>query len=278
MSMEFTSWNPRYLEHHGIKGQKWGVRRYQNEDGTLTALGKLRGGREARKENRNLKKTLADEKKYRKEYSKERLRAQKRAIKDDKYREAIADLEAHRLNMDPERTKEWFDALEAGRRAADNIMWYKYGDRGYNNIVNKQASGEKIAKSILGSLSKRGVSIANNGRRWQEMLDKENGRAPSGQNAFEGETAKSTLYLLQAQREIENKRRNDRREQKLTKYTTRRDNHLKSSKVMDHYRQQAEKEGKKGGEAWTNYKMLAERGARKASRYQKKIDRITRRR
>lgn len=32
------------LTHHGIKGQKWGVRRYRNEDGTLTEAGKRRYG------------------------------------------------------------------------------------------------------------------------------------------------------------------------------------------------------------------------------------------
>ncbi len=31
-----------YLAHYGIKGQQWGIRRYQNEDGTLTEEGKLR--------------------------------------------------------------------------------------------------------------------------------------------------------------------------------------------------------------------------------------------
>ena len=31
-----------YLYHHGILGQKWGVRRYQNADGILTAEGKTR--------------------------------------------------------------------------------------------------------------------------------------------------------------------------------------------------------------------------------------------
>lgn len=31
-----------YLEHHGIKGQRWGVRRFQNEDGSLTPLGEKR--------------------------------------------------------------------------------------------------------------------------------------------------------------------------------------------------------------------------------------------
>ena len=36
--------NERELYHHGIKGQKWGIRRYQNPDGTLTTLGRKRQG------------------------------------------------------------------------------------------------------------------------------------------------------------------------------------------------------------------------------------------
>ena len=33
---------PSYLIHYGIEGQKWGVRRFQNEDGTYTDEGNLR--------------------------------------------------------------------------------------------------------------------------------------------------------------------------------------------------------------------------------------------
>lgn len=48
--------NDNHLEHHGIKGQKWGVRRYQNPDGSLTEEGKKRAHRdEYEKENPTLR-------------------------------------------------------------------------------------------------------------------------------------------------------------------------------------------------------------------------------
>lgn len=36
--------NATYLAHHGIKGQKWGVRRFQNPDGSFTDEGRRRYG------------------------------------------------------------------------------------------------------------------------------------------------------------------------------------------------------------------------------------------
>ena len=36
------------IEHHGIPKMRWGVRRYQNKDGTLTEAGKKRYARDAR--------------------------------------------------------------------------------------------------------------------------------------------------------------------------------------------------------------------------------------
>ena len=36
------------LYHHGIKGQRWGIRRFQNKDGSLTRLGQKRADRQAK--------------------------------------------------------------------------------------------------------------------------------------------------------------------------------------------------------------------------------------
>lgn len=45
--------NHNELYHAGIRGMKWGVRRYQNKDGTLTDAGKKRYARDAREKEYN---------------------------------------------------------------------------------------------------------------------------------------------------------------------------------------------------------------------------------
>lgn len=59
--MEYTAVDvdvgENFIEHHGILNMKWGRRRFQNPDGTLTPEGKIRYSREKRKQAaKNLKK------------------------------------------------------------------------------------------------------------------------------------------------------------------------------------------------------------------------------
>ena len=102
------------LQHYGIKGQKWGIRRYENEDGTLTEEGRARyraDAAEARKDLASTAKNL-DTKIYPNQgkYMKSKL------FSGHKYRK----LEKHILKNTKRESKEFDDALRDADRLKEN--------------------------------------------------------------------------------------------------------------------------------------------------------------
>ena len=124
-----------YLAHHGIKGQKWGLRRYQNSDGSLTeegrkhyGVGPERNSKEERalraKAERAERKAVAKAAKAEKKAAK---KAEKTALKKAKSREEkmefIRDhpkqIYRFRKELSEEDLKELMSKIEFDRKVKD---------------------------------------------------------------------------------------------------------------------------------------------------------------
>ena len=96
------------LYHHGIKGQKWGVRRFQNEDGSLTGAGERRYNSGSFRGSLNRAKAKiysVNEKHYAKRGNKIMANANKLAKEQMLKKADEADKEKQRLKNDPEHQK-----------------------------------------------------------------------------------------------------------------------------------------------------------------------------
>ena len=102
------------LKHWGILGMHWGVRRFQNEDGTLTEEGRIRYG----------VKTAAETRKrsYSKKYETLKQKGKNRTVKEEKY----------------------FKILEKGKKYVENRVLDPSKNEPFN-LFSKEFWAERIA-------------------------------------------------------------------------------------------------------------------------------------
>lgn len=103
------------LAHHGIKGQKWGVRRFQNPDGTLTTIGKLRKRNDFYNTEQEVIKKCSNTAQPFKKSSIDISTIKSRAAVDDKDAYALASLANKKFDeaskVEPRITKDIIDAV-----------------------------------------------------------------------------------------------------------------------------------------------------------------------
>lgn len=174
------------LAHHGIKGMKWGIRRYQNADGSLTPEGKAKyysadgkrlTGAGRRWQVRERKKYYKDRYKGAKDSLKDARKAYKSGEIDYKqykgkkryYKEkrnnAYNDLNTMRLPFATAGQKLHYDKLDRNKKT---LMRYGLGAQ---NAAIGYAIGKAVTKGADYAINKGVSAYANNQKQKQEYHD-----------------------------------------------------------------------------------------------------------
>jgi hypothetical protein len=149
------------LYHYGVKGMKWGIRRYQNENGTLTSAGKKRAKQEYKEDNktayelgktatiyghaaaRSLNRTTKLENKLHKQYAKDPNVSSRRTQSLKNKWEA-----SYETTMD---LGEKYKKLHDNAKSHCNYLIKKYGKEAVSEIKyteKKLQKGEHSLKSV----------------------------------------------------------------------------------------------------------------------------------
>ena len=195
------------IEHHGVKGQKWGVRRYQYENGLLTPEGRRRLGFDPKgglQTKRQFKKALnrADDLLADTAYSKHKAQTKydKVSSKAEKLKSKMSkrddggsnrqNKKLDRLNKKASELKSTINATDATTKQINNLVNKTINDavkKGYTikskEVIKDAEYGRHVAAAYFGGAVHEGASYAwtrgsmNVGKRYKVSNTKEGKKA-----------------------------------------------------------------------------------------------------
>ena len=142
-----------YLYHHGILGMKWGIRRYQNADGTLTAAGKKRYNQLESQAKKYDAEAAEDDRKA--AHAKTALSDMNKNGRKSKYYEEFEnpdyDSTLKSAKSSAKFDKEYYtDVAKYDRAIVKNIRETKCGEKSLVEITNRKNTISKGATAIVG--------------------------------------------------------------------------------------------------------------------------------
>lgn len=129
----YNSYSNEELCHYGIKGQKWGIRRYQNEDGSLTDAGKKKYSHAGaiKRELNNTDQTIAELKRSKAmaEYRKDKALSKGQKENAKNFEKQIKDYDK-RINEGKDITKKLISVAEKQNMYVTSKECMRYADQG----------------------------------------------------------------------------------------------------------------------------------------------------
>ena len=163
---------PSYeLYHHGIKGQKWGIRRYQNEDGSLTDEGIRRYNRAS-----NIQRDLNKLDRQIAYNTGDMIKVGRKAIKLEKkanrYERKHPNDDKNKMNDYASKIKDYNKEIDrlsgiesAYRKSQDNLIrsavsnGLKVSTKDISRATTR--TGERVAKRILAGFGAAAIAMVN---------------------------------------------------------------------------------------------------------------------